>query len=70
VRAHVSGHLGIDALGGDAHRELAQCRKVALTEEMLNGAGDLIVDVDLAFAQSLDQVLGWQVDQLDLIGEL
>ena len=70
VCAHVCRHLGVDALGGDAHGELAQGREIALAEEMLNGAGDLIADVDLAFAQALDQVLGWQVDQLDLIGEL
>ena len=70
MRAHVVDHLRVDPLGGDAHRQLAQRGEIALAEEVLHGAADLVAHIDLALAQPLDQVVGRQVDQLDLVGEL
>jgi hypothetical protein len=70
MRTHVGDHLRVDPLGGDAHRQLAQRSEIALAEEVLHGATDLIAHIHLALAKALDQVVRWQVDQLDLIGEL
>ena len=52
VRPHVGGHLGIDPIGRDAHRKLAQRREVALREEVLHRPADLLGHVDLALACS------------------
>ncbi len=70
MRLHVGQHLGIDALGRRPHRQLAQRRQVAAAEEMGDGAGRLVLDVDLALVEPLDQVLGRQIDQLDLVGRV
>lgn len=48
---------------------LAERRQVALGEEVLDGAGDLVVDVDLALPQPCDQSLRRQVDEFDLVGQ-
>ena len=52
---HVAAHLGVDPLGGAPQRELAQRDQVALAEEALDRAAGLLGDVDLPFAQALQQ---------------
>ena len=49
-------------------RELAQRDQVAVPEEVLAGALRLLGHVDLSLAQSLQQLLGRDVDQLHLVG--
>ena len=68
VRLHLGEQLVVDALGGPAQRELAQRRQVARREEVLERPLGLLRDVDLAFLQPLDQVVGRQVDELDRVG--
>jgi len=63
-------NLIVDPFGGAAQRELAQCGEVGRREEMLERALGLLGDVDLAFLESLDQVVGRQIDQFDRIGAI
>ena len=63
-------HVGVDALGRLAQRELAQRDQVALPEEVLDGALGLRGQVDLALAQALEQLVGRQIDELDLVGRV
>ncbi len=62
--------LRIHPVGGPAERQLAQRDQVALPEEALERAFGLVWDVDLALAQALDQVVGREVHQLDLVGAI
>ena len=64
----VLAHLPVDALGGAPQRELAQGDQVPLAEEIPQGAGGGLGHVDLALVQPLDQLVGRQVDELDLVG--
>ncbi len=66
----VALHLRVDPLGGPAQRQLAQGDQVALAEEAVDRPRRLLGHVDLALAQALEQLLGRQVDQLDLVGVL
>ena len=68
MRLHVREQLLVDALGGAPQRELAQRRQVAGREVMLERALGLLGDVDLAFFQALDQVVGREIDELDGVG--
>ena len=68
VRLHLGEQLLVDALGGAPQGELAQRRQVGGREEMLERALGLLGDVDLAFLEPLDQVVGRQIDQLDGVG--
>ena len=68
VRLHVGEELVVDALGGPAERQLAERRQVARREIVLERPLGLLRDVDLAFLQPLDQVVGRQVDELDRVG--
>ena len=68
ARLHLREQLLVDPLGGAAQRKLAQRRQVAGREEVLERALGLLGDVDLAFLEALDQVVGRQVDQLDGVG--
>ena len=70
VRPHVGLHLVVDALGGVPERELAERRQVAGREVAGEGALGGAAEVDLALLETLDQVLGRQVDELDLVGAL
>ncbi len=68
VGLHVGQHLVVDPLRGAAQRQLAQGRQVAFGEIVVERAPRHFGHIDLALGQALDQVLGRQVDQLDLVG--
>ena len=51
VLAPVVAHVGVDALGGAAQRQLAQREQVAVPEEALDRARRLVGHVDLALAR-------------------
>ncbi len=70
VRLHFVEQLLVHPLGGAAQREFAQCGEVGRREEVLERALGLLGDVDLAFLEALDQVVGRQIDQLDRIGTI
>jgi hypothetical protein len=70
VLAPVAAHLRVDALGRAAQRQLAQGDQVAFAEEVVRRALGLLRDIDLALFKALEQVVGRQVDQLDLVGLL
>src|SRR5207237_1117692 len=65
---HVHAHLRVDPLGGAAQRELAQRDQVALTEEVPDGLLGLLGHVDLAVLEAFEELVGRQVDQLDVVG--
>ncbi len=67
---HVPAHLGVHPLGGAPEGELAQRDQIALAEESVDGAAGLFGDVDLAFAEPLQQHIRGHIDQLDLVGPL
>ena len=60
--------LLVDALRGAPQRQLAQRRQVAGREVVLERALRRLRDVDLALLQPLDQVVGREVDDLDVVG--
>ena len=66
------GAVGLDvvlhAIGRAAQRELAQRHQVALAEEVLGGALDLLGQVDLAGREPREQIVGGDVDQHDFVG--
>ena len=68
VRLHMGEELVVDALGGLAEGELAERRQVARRKIVLERPLGLLGDIDLAFLQALDQVVGRQVDELDRVG--
>ena len=68
VGLHVGEELGVDALRGAAQRELAQRGEVAGGEVVGERAAGGLADVDLAVLQALDQVVGGDVDDLDVVG--
>ena len=68
VGLHMGEELFVDPLGGPAQRQLAQRGEIARREIMLERALGLSRDVDLAFLQPLDQIVGREVDQLDGVG--
>jgi len=63
-------HVVLDAVGGAAQGELAQGHQVALAEEIARGALDLLGNVDLARFQPGDQLVGRDVHQHDLVGDV
>ncbi len=65
---HMREELVVDALRGAAQRELPQGREIAGREEVLQGALGLMGQVDLALAQALQEVVGRDVDDLDVVG--
>ena len=67
---HVVEQLVVDALGGAPQRELPERREVAGRKEMLQGALGVTRQVDLAFPQPLQQVVGGDIDDLDVVGEV
>ena len=69
VRRHVLAQLRVDPVGGGAQGQFAQRGQVALGEERGQGAGGLVVRIDLALLQPVHQFVGRQVDQLDLVGQ-
>ena len=60
--------LGLDLLGDLAQRDLAQRREVLDLEEVVERGRDPLRRVDLAGPQPLDQRLGGEVDEHDLVG--
>ncbi len=68
MRAHIAAHLLIDALRRASQRQLAQGGEIARLEIMADGALGLLRQVDLAFLEALDQILGREVDDLDVVG--
>ena len=68
VRPHVVDHLLVDALRRAAQRQLAQRGQIARLEIVAERALGLLRDVDLALLQPLDQVVGREIDDLDLVG--
>ena len=65
---HISPHLLIHMLCGSAHAQLAQCSKITLAEEIGSRTRYLLRDIDFAFLKSFHQLVGRQVNQLDLRG--
>ncbi len=59
--------LGIHAVGGGTHGQLAQGRQIALDEEGGQGARGLLLRIDLALLHALDELVGRQVDQFDVV---
>ncbi len=70
LAGHVAAHVGVHVVGGAAQGQFAQGQQVALAEEALDGVLGLLGHVDLALLQALQQLLGRDVHQLDLVGAL
>ena len=70
VRLHVAEKLGVDPLGDAAQRQLAQRGQVAGREIVGERPAGGLADIDLAVLQPLDQVVGGDVDDLDVVGAL
>jgi len=68
VLAHIGQHLLVDALRRAPERQLAQGGEVAGLEIVPHGALGLVRQVDLALLEALDQILGREVDHLDVVG--
>ena len=66
--AHVVDHLLVDPLRRAAQRQLAQRRQIAGLEIVAHRPLRLLGQVDLAFLQALGEILGREIDDLDLIG--
>ena len=62
----VLAHLGVDALRRRPQGELPQRDEVALPEEAAHRLAGLLGDVDLPVVESPDQIVGREIDQLDL----
>ena len=65
---HVGEQLFVHPIGRAPQRQFAQRGQVGGREEVLERALGLLGDVDLAFLQTLDQIVRRQIDQLDRIG--
>ena len=68
VGLHALDEIGVDALRGAPQRELAQCRQVLRLEEVLNGTEGSVLDIDFAFGQPLQELVGRKIDQHDFVG--
>ena len=66
----IAVHRRVDALGGLAQRQFAQRDQVALAEEVLERHARALRHVDLAGVQPCEELVGRQVDELDLVGRL
>ncbi len=58
----------VDAIRRAAERNFAQRQQVALAEEAIGGDAGLLRVIDLAGLEPGEQVVRWQVDQLDFVG--
>ena len=67
---HFGEQLLVNPLGGAAQGKFAQGGEVGRREEMLKRAFGLPGNVDFAFLESLDQIVGRQVNQFDGIGAI
>ena len=70
VLTHVDAHLGVHSLCRAAERKLTESDQIALAEEVLEGLLRLVGHVDLALFETLQEIVGREVDQLDLVGLL
>ena len=59
---------GFHAIRDPAQRDLPQRHEILLAEEALDRRRHLVGNVDLAGMEPRDEVIGRQVDQLDVIG--
>jgi hypothetical protein len=64
--AQMVEHLCIDRPGRTAQRQFAQCAQVRLGKEVAERAAGLLRDIDLARLEPRDQLVGRDVDHLDL----
>ena len=60
--------IALDAIGGPPQREFAQRHQIALAEEIVGGALDLLRQIDLAGPQAFQQFVGGDIDQDHLFG--
>ena len=66
--AQLLDHLVVDPRRGAAQRDLAQRREVAQGEELLLREPRRLGHIDLAVLEALDQLLGGEIDQHDVVG--
>jgi hypothetical protein len=70
VLAAIGLHVAVDALGHAPQRQLAQRQQVALAKEGVGGPPGVLRQIDPALAQALEQRVGREVDELDLVGAI
>ena len=70
VLAPIREHVGVDAFGGAAQRELAQRQQIAALEESLRRTLRLGAEIDLPLAQAHEEILGLEIDDDDFIGAI
>ena len=70
VGLHVGQELGVDPLRRAAERKLAQRGEIAGGEVVGERAAGGLADIDLAVLEALDQVVGGDVDDLDVVGAI
>ena len=58
----------LDSVRDPAQGELAQRHEIRRAEEALDRRGGFVCDVDLAGTQARQQIIGRQIDQLDVVG--
>ena len=68
LRLHVGPHLVVHPGCGPPEGEFAQGNEIAGLEELPDGHGGLFGDVDLSFAQTLEELFGGDIHQADLGG--
>ena len=68
LAAAVDLHFIVDPLGRPPQGQLTQGDQIALAEKMMDGAGRLLWQVDLAFPQAFQELVGRQVDEHDFVG--
>ncbi len=64
----IRAQRGVDAVGGGAQGEFAQRDQIALAEERHERLTGFLGRIDAAFTQALDQFVGRQIDEFDLVG--
>ena len=67
MRLHMAQELLVDPLGGASQRQLPQGGQVSARKVMADRPLGLVRDVDLSFLQPLEQIVGRQVDELDIV---
>jgi len=70
ARLHFREQFLIDPFRGAAQRKFAQRRQVGGREEMLECALGLLGNVDFSFLETLNEIVGGQIDQFDGIGAI
>ena len=70
MRAPVLLDVRVHVLRGAAERQLAQGEEVAAAEEAVHGLARPLGQIHLPLGQALEQLLGRQVDELQLVGRV